>query len=74
MSVVIARRDMALTAYHPHGAMPIGSYPFRGEYSVLKVRVPMGHCAVSRADSAASRVFSKESKLNWLRVVWEERR
>lgn len=42
MSVVIARRDMALTAYHPHGAMPIGSYPFRGEYSVLKERVPSG--------------------------------
>lgn len=42
VSVVTARRGLALTAYHPHGAMPIGSYPFRGEYSVLKVRVPSG--------------------------------
>lgn len=42
VSVVTARRGLALTAYHPHGAMPIGSYPFRGEYSVLKVRVPFG--------------------------------
>lgn len=42
VSVVTARRGLALTAYHPHGAMPIGSYPSRGEYSVLKVRVPSG--------------------------------
>nr|DAU98772.1 MAG TPA: hypothetical protein [Caudoviricetes sp.] len=42
LSVVTARRGLALTAYHPHGAMPIGSYSFRSEYSVLKVRVPSG--------------------------------
>lgn len=52
----------------------LGPTPFGANIRYSKCASSLGHCAVSRADSAASRGSARRRKLNWLRVVWEERR
>lgn len=52
----------------------LGPTPFGANIRYSKCASRLGHCAVSRADSAASRGSARRRKLNWLRVVWEERR
>lgn len=52
----------------------LGPTPLGANIRYSKCASRLGHCAVSRADSAASRGSARRRKLNWLRGMGGEKR